>query len=198
VIALSVAPTTRCRHIDALRGLAVLCMVVDHVCATFGIGQVARLTVGRVALPAFLLCSGWLLVRRPPSVRRLLELCVAASAATLVAVGFGLPIGQPDVLWLILAALIVSPVIRRWPVPALCLGVVQMTAWAIRTPGGWTGYEPGTIVALLAAGILWGERTGRSDLERFPSPAVLELIGSYPLSIYVGHLLLLGLLAVTL
>lgn len=170
-----------------MRGVAVVTMVVDHVCACFGTGQLVRLTVGRLALPLFMLCSGWLLARRPPTARRLYELAAAAVAATVVVNVGGLSIGQPDVLWLILVGLLLAPAIRRWPVASACVGLVQASAWPMHSPI-WTGYEPGLVVALLALGVLWGRYYGLRDLERWPAPAALQLVGRYPLSIYVAHL----------
>lgn len=171
--------------LDRVRGLAIGLMVVDHalVAAGAGVGPI-RLTLTRLALPLFLLLAGALWTRSALG-RRHLEI----GAAGLVATGLGLVvgIGQPDVLLLILGAL----VLMRWAGPVLAgAAAIQATTW----PMGWTGYEPGVVVVLVVLGHLYGAR----PLDRLGQrlPAALEVVGRHPLGWYLGHLAVLALLKV--
>lgn len=191
--------------VDRLRGLAVVAMVVDHVCAVLayvwhvpGPWVVLRLTVGRVAFPVFLLLTGWLLVGRGPSSRRTARIAAAGVGAALWSMVCGLPIGQPDILLLIAAVLAVWPVIVRAPVLAAAVGVIQPFTW----PVPWAGYQPGALVALMVLGWLWGQpgpdwqtlRLVDSDLGWVPEP--VRWLGRWPLEFYVGHLVVLGVVVV--
>lgn len=175
---------TRLDGVDRLRGLAVLLMVADHVALVAGAGGAWRLTVTRAALPLFCVVAGSLARPGRPG-RRLGVVAAAGLAATVL--GAPLGIGQPDVLFLLAGVL----VLVRWVGPrpggpawaaVACLGVIQATTW----PMAWTGYEVGTVLAL----VLVGQVVARRDLDQLGCrlPAVLAPVGRAPLWWYVGHL----------
>jgi hypothetical protein len=179
----------RSAAVDAVRGLAVLLMVGDHLCATLAPGSVwagvYRLTLGRLAMPLFFLLSGSL-------VRRL-----SWRHAGVLAVGLVLPVlapwvDAPNVLvWYAAgAALLVLFARQGWPLWLLLLPALVLYANGWTTALG-TSYQPWALFALMAVGQL----VGRQAWARMPSPGPLRLLGRWPLSVYVGHVLALTVIA---
>lgn len=175
-------PVGRWAALDRVRGLAVAAMVVDHlVVVTGGPGEL-RWTVGRLAVPLFFLLAGHL-----AGSLRWRHLEVAALGCLLP---FVVPwIDSPNVLllWalgcLALAAARLAGV-RPVVVLVVCL-TVAVNGWAVAVG---TGYPFALLLAFMAAGAMldrsafaWGERL----------PSFLAWLGRYPVSIYVGHLLVL-------
>lgn len=193
-------PTTTERRrlvgLDRLRGLAVVTMVIDHLALLAGGADLVRLTVGRVALPAFCLVAGALV--RPLDGRRAWRLgTVFGAGVVATALGAPLGIGQPDVLLVLAVVLAGAGGLLAWAwrrcsstplVVAGALAVLQPVTWPIP----WTGYQPGTVLAL----VLIGRQLGRGPLERWGRalPAPLGGLGRYPLTAYVGHLAVLAVL----
>jgi hypothetical protein len=185
---------------DACRGLAVLLMLVDHVAAVLPVGLAAgafgwyRVTLGRLAMPAFMLLMGVLWVRplslRPSSSVRLLQVVGAGLLVSLM--GAMTPgLDCPDILMQVAALLLCFWWAFRWPVVALVLGYVQAVAWPI----AWNGYQPGLVAMFIAAGMWWGRENAAADLRAFGSaPAWLQAIGRRPLTWYVGHVFVLWVL----
>lgn len=191
--------------LDRARGLAVVLMVVDHLAVFLvhewgnpapygGLAQVLRLTVTRASLVLFMLVAGWLIEQHGARPRRMAEICLAGAAVTAFGWWLDFPIGRPDVLLLIGVCLCFWRQIRRHPVAAIALGVVQLTAWPIP----WSGYQPGAVLALLAAGIVWNCRAfaegGRLWTQRLPS--WLGWPGRHALGLYVAHIAALGVVEV--
>lgn len=178
-------PTVRSRALDNARGLAIAAMIVDHVTLIFHGPDVLRLTVGRVAMPLFFLIAGHL-------VRRL-----SWRHAGVYLLGLVLPVAipwvdSPNVLeWYVLGA--VAIVVARWadlPVWVYIAGVLAVMAngWNIAKPG--TSYDGAALIALM----LIGSQLPRSSWDwarRIP----LGWLGRYPLTVYVGHLIVLQTVA---
>jgi uncharacterized membrane protein YeiB len=160
-------------------------MIGDHVCdlafhdRPWAVAY--RFTLGRAAMPLFFLLSGAL-------VRRL-----SWRHGGVVLVGLVLPvlvpwIDAPNVLvWYGLGAvLLVLWRVRGWPVWLLLLPALVLYA------NGWTtavgsSYQPWALVGLMAV----GQAVGRDWWSRRRIPALLAPLGRFPLSVYVGHLLVL-------
>jgi fucose 4-O-acetylase-like acetyltransferase len=170
--------------IDRLRGLAIVLMILDHALAVYGTGGVLRWTVTRASLPLFMLSSGWVMRNRDwPSARRAIELVLAAGISTvLVRVLPGM--ARVDVLVVYLVALTMWPIARRfggewWVFTCVVLGALPVL---------WHGYHPLVVVGLMVAGPFalengtWVRKLGES------LPAEMEVIGRWPLTLYVGHL----------
>lgn len=184
--------TTRSRlaGLDRLRGLGVVLMVVDHVLVVFGPSWApwVRLTATRASLPLFCLVAGSFVAGRAPRWERL----ALASGAGMVASVIGAPIGigQPDILLLLVPALVAAHYATRsddsgvWLV-VLVVAILQPVTWPIP----WPGYQPGVVAAL----VLVGAMVSRCDLDvsGWRLPAIFELAGRWPLALYVGHLAVL-------
>lgn len=172
----------RSQSIDAIRGIAVVLMLFDHALDVAGSPLALRLGPTRLALPLFMVLSGWLLVGKPgPSRRRSVQLGLAAAASAGGSYLAGLD--APDILTVYVAALVVRRVIRRTialdalPVCALCLTVAQFA------PPLWAGYSPWIVLGLISLGEVC--RQGG-----FPIPAIrpcrpFEYIGRHALPVFV-------------
>lgn len=198
------ARSERLGIIDAVRGWALLLMILDHVLVLVELEVAAgpwpvtiRTTVTRLALPLFLGCTGYLLAhrRRPPSTARIVQ---AAGLGTIFSVagaatGF---MAAPDVL--VVWALVVSCCwffALRAPVIALAVGFLCAHYQPI---GGlldhWNGYEPGEVLGWLALGVLAYRSTPARWLHRIPTPGSLLWAAHRPLTVYAGHLTVLYLI----
>lgn len=190
--------------LDAVRGVAVVSMIADHAALVaiergFGprsVEQLLRLTVGRIALPVFMLVSG-LLLKRPPSVRRSVQAAGAGAVVSTVSVAAGLGLGVPDILavW-VLAAWAVGLAARRSALAVAgvaCVGIVQAASW----PVPWTGYQPGTVAALLAIGWFARYPPVLVELDGVGDrlPVGLARIGARPMAAYMASTVALGLMA---
>lgn len=183
--ALAVVASGRVARLDALRGFAIVCMVVDHL-AFFAHADSLRLTVGRLALPVFFLLAGHLSRRLSP---RLLWVLAAGIWLPL----FAPWVDSPNVLvWVVAGALLLAGS-RALGVTSLPLLVVCLTLLAnpslVPMPG--TSYPPAALVAMMALGAFIPRE---SFAWAANLPAGLAFIGRYPLSFYCGHVLLLTVL----
>jgi uncharacterized membrane protein len=182
----------RLSSLDALRGVAVALMVLDHSLVIVAPDSPFRYTLTRLALPLFMYCTAYTLRMFGSSNGRLVTI---ASAGVLVSVASGavwpaLNV-RPDVCLLIVGAILAV----RWWLPALgawslaVLGFVQ----ALYVPLGWHGYEPGLVLGWLCVGLL--AVSSRPDLCEVIGERVswLAPVGRRALVVYVGHL---GVLAV--
>lgn len=180
----------RSLHLDALRGAAVLLMVVDHVALFADVPEV-RWTAGRLAMPLFFILGGHLACRF--SWRTLL---------LVPAVGLGVEFVAP---WTGAGALLVSfavgaaavVLLRRYAPWALWLIVaLALTSAANGRVSVDSGYDPGQLSALMALGALLTRHQLVGLLRWVPRPALVRLAqaGRYPLSLYAGQAVLLTLI----
>lgn len=177
---------TRLVGLDRLRGLAIGCMIVDHVALLGGL-QLVRVTVGRLALPIFFVLAGAL-------VRRL-----TWRHGAVFAVGLGLPvvvpwIDSPNVLVLYAVGAVVLVAGARWwwwPWAVLVVAVTLLANGWGAWPAG--GYPPAALLALLAVGTLLRRYVGLNAVAEAGEglPGWLGAIGRRPVTWYVGHLLVL-------
>lgn len=181
----------RLTYLDALRGLAVALMILDHTIATTAIGgdYTIRHTITRLSLPAFCFAAAGTYTGRQ-SPRRLVQLLGVILLAEIPlngALGLGLP-GPVFLLVLTATAACVFPTIAQRPVLFGTLGLLQ----ALYLPVAVTGYQPGLVLLWWCLG-----RLGWHELSTYARrlPAWLEPIGRRPLTWYVGHLLVLTVLA---
>lgn len=173
---------TRRVELDRLRGLAVVLMIGDHLAIILGL-SLYRVTAGRLAMPLFFILAGHLAGR------------LGYRQVWAVVLGLVLPVvsvlvDRPNVLvwWgLGCAGLWICD---RLAVPAWSLAVAALTfaanGWAV-TPGPLS-YDPVALIGLMALGKC---ASSSAFLLGARLPAVLGRIGRYPLSWYVGHLLVL-------
>jgi uncharacterized membrane protein YcfT len=178
----------RSSALDRLRGLAIACMVVDHVALIFAGPQLLRETIGRLAVPLFFIVGGHL-------VRRL-----SWRHGWVLLVGLALPalipwVDAPNVLvhYAIGAALLVA--MRAGRLSPWLLVALALTAMANETMPAGNGYNPVALYALMAVGAVIGRHSFVFG-ERLPR--FLGLVGRFPLSVYVGHLFLFEIVRVSL
>lgn len=178
----------RTRHtgIDALRGLAIAAMMVDHVCKLIGPDTwPLRWTVGRLALPIFFVLAGYL-------VRHLSRRHVLVGL-----LGLGLPlvvpwVDRPNVLlWWAIGCGVIAAARKFGAHPAallaVCLGLLVNGIG-----GGFEhSYPPVALLALMALGAWLKADWFAVPVVRAP---ILEFLGRAPVRWYVGHLLVLELL----
>lgn len=168
--------------LDAVRGLAILLMVADHLSYFMG-WEVVRLTAGRVAMPLFFLVAGHL--AGSPKWRH-------------VRIGFlglllplAVPwIDNPNVLVLWAAGVALLWCLRYFGHLAAWVTVVALTLLA----NGW-GFAPGNGYDWLA---LWGLMAvghGSATHRMFgwgnALPEWVAAMGRHPIAWYVGHLAVL-------
>jgi uncharacterized membrane protein len=176
----------RAVELDRLRGLAIACMVVDHVALVVGGLGGVRWTVGRLALPIFFVLGGHLARRLSPR-----HLVIAGVGLLLPAV---VPwIDSPNVLLLYAVGAALVVIGRLGRLSRVLMLVVLLTAMANGVGGrAGTGYPPAALWALMLVGIdvprAWLVQLGGR------LPRWLAGPGSWPVSVYVGHLLALQLL----
>lgn len=169
-------PVTRSLALDRVRGVAIVLMVLDHVLELTTPTDPLRLTLTRMSMPLFFLVSGHLVKRLS---RRTLGIC---------AVGLILPyfvpwIDSPNVLvYYCLGAFVLS----LFPPLPVCFIGLTVAANHFDIIGNSYGF--GAVLGLMAL----GKMIPRSSFNWANAlPDVFTKIGRYPLTIYVGHLLIL-------
>lgn len=172
---------TRVAGLDRLRGLAILCMLVDHlVLVTQGPGGL-RWTVGRLALPAFFVLAGHL--ARTPNARH----------ALIAWVGLVLPwlvpwIDHPNVLVLYALGVVVLWLFHQLGRPWWL--VVLALTWGVNgLVHVGHSYDALMLFGFMALGACM-PRSAFEWTDRLPA-GLLSAVGRRPLSWYVGHLLVL-------
>lgn len=175
----------RLAGVDVLRGWALLAMVADHVLVLVDPASLLRLTVTRLALPAFALLMGALHRRRWSG--RHVQLLAAALVAQLVGAGI---IGAPGILWLLAGCVPVLWLPSRWLLLVAVVGWVQASWWPI----DWQAYQPGTVLLWTAVGKVASVQL-LDAAARVTGPRSVQLLGRLPLSVYLAHLAVLQLVA---
>lgn len=168
-------------RLDALRGVAVLLMVADHLILVLEAEPLLRWGPTRVAMPIFMLLAGQL-VRR-----------FSLRLAWVALIGLALPwfipwTERPSILLLYAVGASVVLVLRRvsW-VGGLVVLAACLSALANGLDG--PGYAALAVVGLVVLGSMM-PRSWFSDLGGH-CPGWCAPFGRFPLSVYVGHLALL-------
>lgn len=182
----SSARTNRVAGYDAFRGLAVLAMVVDHLAYVLEGPAELRSSIGRLAMPMFFLLAGHL--SRRLSWRHLGIFGVGSLLPVLVPW-----IDNPNVLvWWAIGCLLLA-IARAASVPVWLIAAVGLALAAngrvdVTGINGAATYDAAALWGLMALGTLlpssaftWAAR----------APRWIVAVGSYPLTFYVGHLLVL-------
>ncbi len=177
--------------VDALRGVAVVLMILDHGLIAFDVDHrywFVRMTLTRASLPLFCLVAGALC---KPAVNARREACLLGAMVPATFLNWMLGIGLPDIISLLYLGLVVLKVViwfdRPWAWALVAsAAAIQPATWPLG--GEWTGYQPGVVMTLL----VFGHALGRVWLgalgDVVPCRALFAWIGRYPLTMYVGHL----------
>lgn len=173
--------------IDGARGLSIVAMIVSHVGLALDLTpEWFHVYVMRPVAPMFLLLLGMLW--RPGLRRRHLQFAGGVVAAALLSLSLGF--GFPNILTLMAVALLVMPLMVRFPVVTLAACVTQLAYWP--HPNWWTGYPLGLVLAMVLVGHLVSADGAVQAYGRFGDRLGLGVVGRYPLSFYVGHLAVLA------
>lgn len=179
-------PRTRLAGIDRLRGLAVLLMVLDHALVQIDHDSPLRYTITRLSLPLFVGCAA-AVFRGQLGRQRMGVLALGIIAETTL--NGPLSLGGPGPVTLITCGLLAFslPWVRRNAHLVGTLGLLQ----ALYQPVGWSGYQPGLILAYFALATL-----AVHDLEPAARrlPAWVGTVGRQPMRWYIGHLIALVLI----
>lgn len=181
------APGRRVGWIDGARGLSIVLMIVSHVDLVLGapLGWWFHVVLMRPVAPVFMMLFATLW--RPGWRRRHWHLVGGAVVAQLcVAFLFGT---VPNILVLLLWAVLLMPFVDRWPVVVILVAVNQLAFWPV--PDWWTGYPPGLLLAFLVAGRHLSPAGFLEGYGRVGSWLRLEAVGRRPMTWYVGHLVFL-------
>jgi uncharacterized membrane protein len=186
--------------IDAIRGLAIALMILDHsLFAIESIGvannivEYARLSITRFSMPLFMIASGFIWALYGLRIKRWIQVFILSILINLTIKVLWPDFNNPEILfiWTILA--IGSRLIVRFPITVMIVGYTQFIFW----PVPWSGYQPGELAIFLGVGVL----IARAPLDktwkqiRFEKLlSALAFLGRYPLSIYSGHLISLSLI----
>lgn len=174
----------RDRRLDAVRGLAILLMVVDHMAAAWPTAWGVREVLTRAAMPLFMLLLGYLF-REFNQVRHWQVVAAVFLEVPLLLVVAGTEVGILVHVAFLLPLMVVAV---RYPWPCLGLALVQTSAW----PMPFSGYEPGLVFAFMIMGHLM-RRAGSEALQGIGEHVLaLAPVGRYPLAIYCGHLFVLA------
>lgn len=168
-------------------------MVLDHLLVVVAPHSIVRLTLTRLSLPLFMFVAGSIVVRKGNvSRRRWFQTAALGVGMTLVLPRLWPEFPSPDVLLVIAIALAPFVVVQARPfTPHSVWWVVGGLVQALYLPIGWSGYEPGLVLAWFSLGVIIGRGEDLPELG-YRLPWVLSFIGRRPLSIYCVHLLVLG------
>jgi uncharacterized membrane protein YeiB len=175
----------RIASIDSLRGLALLFMLGSHASLSWDAGVFPS----GWGFFVFIFVSGSLWRPRPLlRARRFWQLVGAALLS------FPLSAGLPNLngFNILCAWVLVLPVLRltrNWsPLWVATMGGAIWAEWGF---AGLGGANPGLVILGWTIGRLVGVEGMREATRRLPSPRWLAWIGRWPLTVYVGHLVLL-------
>jgi len=190
--------------LDAMRGLAIVIMIIDHVLAaleSIGVGsnvvEYSRLSVTRFSMPLFMIASGIAWTRYGLRFTRWAQVVLWAVVINSLTRLLWPDFNFPEILAIWAALAIAWKFIRRFPIITMIIGYTQTTYWQIP----WQGFQPGELAIFLGVGVLlskvsldflWRERR----TSRLIKP--LAVVGRYPLTIYGGHLIAITLIVGTI
>lgn len=186
--------------IDAIRGLAIALMILDHsLFAIESIGvannivEYSRLSITRFSMPLFMIASGMIWVLYGLRIKRWFQVFILSILINITIKVLWPDFNNPEILfvWTIIA--IGYQLIVRFPITVMIIGYIQFIFWPVL----WSGYQPGELAIFLSVGVL----VARAPLDktwkkiRFEKLlSTLAFLGRYPLSIYSGHLISLSLI----
>lgn len=194
-----VATRARMRLPDAVRGAAVLLMVLDHVLLQIDAGHPLRVghvwSITRYSLPLFMLASAavW---RGGRSWQRWSTLVLVAVYEWHMTGVLGMP--EPGIVLVFLVVLVQVEVVsfawgrRMGGAAVYALGVVGLVQ-ALYSPVAIAGYQPGLVTLWWCLGYLgWHGGVWAYQWRGF---APLEVVGRHPLAWYCGHLYVIAFAA---
>lgn len=186
--------------LDAMRGLAIVIMIIDHLLAaleSLGVEsnfvEYSRLSATRFSMPLFMIASG--IAWRLYGLRfaRWAQVVIWALLINLLTRLLWPDFNFPEILAIWAALAIAWKLFRRFPIIAIIIGYTQATYWQIK----WQGFQPGELAIFLGVGALLSKSSLDSlwrepRTSRFLKP--LAVVGRYPLTIYGGHLIAITLI----
>ncbi len=190
--------------IDAIRGLAIALMILDHSLAAIeesgyvsSFVEYSRLTITRFSMPLFMLASGLIWATHGLKIHRWVQVLTWAIFLNAITRVLWPEFNFPEILLVWAALAIAWKLIVRFPITIMIIGYTQITFWSVP----WSGYQPGELAIFLGAGVLaarapWEKIWKTRKTERIVG--TLALLGRYPLSIYGVHLLVLSLIVAAL
>ena len=186
--------------IDAIRGLAIALMILDHsLFAIESIGmannivEYSRLSITRFSMTLFMIASGIIWILYGLRIKRWIQVFILSIIVNVTIRVLWPDFNNPEILfvWTLLA--IGYRLIVRFPITVMIIGYTQFVFW----PVSWGGYQPGELAIFLGVGVL----IARAPLDRTWKQirfekllSTLAFLGRYPLSIYSGHLISLSLI----
>ena len=186
--------------LDAMRGLAILIMIVDHIFSALeSVGvesnfvEYSRLTATRFSMPLFMIASGIVWGAYGLRLKRWGQVLVLAVALNAMTRLLWPDFNFPEILLVWSALAIFWRLIVRYPIITMIIGYTQTTYWMLP----WQGFQPGELAIFLGAGVLIS-KSSLSWLWKEPRTSrliePLAFVGRYPLRIYGGHLAILALI----
>ena len=186
--------------LDAMRGLAIVIMIIDHLLASLeslGIEsnfvEYSRLSATRFSMPLFMIASG--IAWRLYGLRftRWTQVVVWALVINLLTRALWPDFNFPEILAIWAALAIAWKLFTRFPIITIIIGYTQATYWQIP----WQGFQPGELAIFLGIGALLS-RSSLDSLWREPRTSKLvkplSVVGRYPLTIYGSHLIVITLI----
>jgi surface polysaccharide O-acyltransferase-like enzyme len=186
--------------IDAIRGLAIALMIIDHslfAIETIGIANVvveySRLSITRFSMPLFMIASGFIWALYGLRIKRWIQVFILSILINLTIKVLWPDFNNPEILlvWTILA--IASRLIVRFPITVMIIGYTQFIFWIVP----WSGYQPGELAIFLGVGVLIARAPLDKTWKQIRFEKLLSafaFLGRYPLSIYSGHLISISLI----
>lgn len=186
--------------IDAIRGLAIALMIIDHslfALESLGVAnnivEYSRISITRFSMPLFMIASGIIWTLFGLRIKRWVQVFILSIILNVTIRVLWPDFNNPEILfvWTLLA--ICWRLIIRFPITVMIIGYTQFIFW----PVSWGGYQPGELAIFLGVGVLiarapLSKAWGRIRFEKLLS--TLAFLGRYPLSIYSGHLISLSLI----
>jgi uncharacterized membrane protein len=189
------AVKSRLQILDAMRGFAIVIMILDHALSALeslgiqsDVVEYSRLSVTRFSMPLFMIASGIAWGRFGLRFQRWAQVLIWGLVINSMTRLLWPEFNFPEILAIWAALAIVWKLIQRFPIITMIIGYTQTTYWQIP----WQGFQPGELAIFLGVGVLlskvsldflWRERR----TSRLLKP--LAVVGRYPLTIYGSHLI---------